>query len=261
MLNSYIANKFVKRENINNDDENFIMTWQNWLKNFNPSEIINNFICSRMPVNFIDEKNIIIEIYSSFAGRIPVIIFENAQDFENFITNLFYKGARPENLSQMGASFIYGQKQRFLTLSKKFYSSTEPDYLNLSPEEWRDKSMIIRREHELTDYYTKKFYGSASNNLHDELIADFTGIYAAFNSYSAKIFCHFMGIDGTHAGRFSLYTEELNNTEINELAKIAVKCANNLENWTHTPEFVRMSTQERINFLCELGIKGICELV
>ena len=256
-LQEYIANKFIKRERVD-DDENFIIIWQNWLKNFTPSEIINNFMC---PVNFVEPENVIIDIYNSFAGRIPIIIFENAQDFENFITNLFKMGHGAENLSQIGASFISGKTQRFLALSKKFYSNINPSYLKLTPEEWREKSLIIRREHEITHYYTKKFYGNANNNLHDELIADFTGIYAAFNQYSAKLFCHFMGIDGTHEGRFSLYTGDLNNRAKNELAKIAVTCANNLENWTKTGDFAKLSTQERINFLCEIGIKGMCKLV
>ncbi len=233
-LQEYIANKFIKRERVD-DDENFIIIWQNWLKNFTPSEIINNFMC---PVNFVEPENVIIDIYNSFAGRIPIIIFENAQDFENFITNLFKMGHGAENLSQIGASFISGKTQRFLALSKKFYSNINPSYLKLTPEEWREKSLIIRREHEITHYYTKKFYGNANNNLHDELIADFTGIYAAFNQYSAKLF-----------------------RAKNELAKIAVTCANNLENWTKTGDFAKLSTQERINFLCEIGIKGMCKLV
>lgn len=252
-LEKYITNRFVRREDID-DDEGFIITWQNWLNKFTPSEIINKFIC---PVNFIESENIFIEIYNSFAGRIPVIIFENTQDFEGFITKLFN---RPENISQMGALFISGHTQRFLALSKKFYSNVDPAYIGLSPEEWREKSITIRREHEITHYYTKKFYNSATNNLHDELIADFTGIYAAFHEYSARLFCHFMGIDGSHKGRFSLYTEGLSDRTINELAKIAVKCAAFIENWSNTQEFKRLNTQERINFLCELGIKGMIKL-
>ena len=250
-LENYIANRFVRQENIS-DDENFISTWQKWLDTFSPCEIINKCICSKCQV-----KNISIKIYDSFAGKIPVITFSDASDFESFITNLLYKGERPENISQMGASFISGKMQRFLALTKKFYSNVEPAYMELTPEIWREKSMIIRREHELTHYYTKKFYGSASNNLHDELIADFIGIYAAFGQYSAKLFCHFMGVDGSHEGRFSLYNDGLSDNTKSELAKIACQCANFLESWSNTKNFSQLNTSSRINYLCELGINGM----
>ncbi|MBQ7578110.1 MAG: hypothetical protein IJT21_07595 [Synergistaceae bacterium] len=259
-LENYIANRFVRQENIS-DDEIFILTWQNWLETLSPCEIINECICSKRPVKFISSDDISVKIYDSFAGKIPVITFSNASDFESFITNLLYNGERPENISQMGASFISGKMQRFLALTKKFYSNIEPAYVGLTPGDWREKSMIIRREHELTHYYTKKFYGSASNNLHDELIADFIGIYAAFEKYSAKLFCHFMGVDGSHEGRFSLYTEGLSDSTKLELAKIACQCANFLEGWSNSRNFSQLNTSSRINYLCELGINGILNLL
>lgn len=114
--------------------------------------------------------------------------------------------------------------------------------------------MILRREHECTHYYTKKFYGSASNNLHDELIADFFGIYAAFGYYQAKLFKHFMGIDGTHGGRLSLYTAELSPNVRKAVEEIARKCSKRLEEWSKSGEFLSMSKAERINFLCEKNV-------
>ena len=162
---------------------------------YTEAEILNEYIVSKRPVNFREPDNITLEIFHSAAGDVPVITLGNASDFEDFIVNLVYKGSRPDNISQMGASFVFGKSQRFLVLSKKFYSNTQPEYVSLSPEEWREKSMILRREHECTHYYTKRFYGSASNNLHDELIADFMGIYEALGYYKAKLFQHFMGIE------------------------------------------------------------------
>ena len=202
---NYIANRFKRQKNIIYDND-FITQWQEWIIFNEAADILNNKLCSERPVSFESPEAITIEIYESAAGEVPVIVFGNTADFENFLTNLIYKGERSDDISLMGSSFIYGKKQKFLVLSKKYYSNTQPEFVGLSPEEWREKSMILRREHELTHYYTKKFYGSASNNLHDELIADFIGIYEAFGHYEARLFKHFMGIDGTHDGRLPIYT-------------------------------------------------------
>ncbi|MBR1656885.1 MAG: hypothetical protein IJ697_00260 [Synergistaceae bacterium] len=172
-----------------------------------------------------------------------------------------YKGERPDDISEMGASFIYGRKQRFLVLSKKYYSNTEPEFVGLPPGEWREKSMILRREHEVTHYYTKKFYGSASNNLHDELIADFVGIYEAFGYYEARLFKHFLGIDGTGGGRLSLYTDGLSHNVREAVAEIAGRCADTLETWTKTARFMNMNKTERINYLCETSIKDLANIL
>ena len=254
----YIANRFVRQENVSTDDEEFLDTWRKWLMEFeNAAEILNTKICPKRPVNFANPEKITIEIYPSPAGNLPLIIFGDASDFESFIVNLIYKGEKPDNISQMGASFVYGKKQRFLTLSKKFYSNTPPEVVGLSAEEWREKSLILRREHECTHYYTKKFYGSASNNLHDELIADFIGVYEAFSCYNHVYFDYFMGIDGTHEGRLSLYTSGLSESVKNEIAELARKCSASLEKWTRSEEFLSMSKSERINHLCEVDIMRI----
>ena len=256
-LNDYTANRFVKQEDTAQDDS-FLLQWQEWLSDGSaPSEILNTHLCRKLPVNFAAPEKISIEIHDSPAGNVPVVVFGDASDFEDFITNLIYKGTRPDNLQQMGASFIYGKVQRFLVLSRKYYSNATPEYMNLSPEDWREKSMIIRREHELTHYYTKSFYGSATNNLHDELIADFMGLYSAFGHYSGEVFRHFMGLDGTGEGRLSLYTSGLSQNVREAVRELAFRCSEWLEGWQMTQEFGRMDGKERIDFLCELGIVGM----
>ena len=259
-LENYLANHFNKQEQIEDYGDEFIPQWQEWLRNYEVPEILNDIICSKRPVKFASPESIKIEIYEAAAGKVPVIIFGDNADFENFIVNLIYKGMKPDNISQMGASFIYGKRQRFLALSKKYYSNTPPEYIGLSPEEWREKSMIIRREHECTHYYTKKFYGSASNNLHDELIADFFGLSEAFGRYDAKLFQHFMGIDGTHEGRLSLYTIGLPPKVSEAIADIARKCSDILEEWSKSDNFIKLSRTERINYLCETSIKEMAGL-
>ena len=251
---NYLTNRFIRQEHVENYECEIITQWQEWLQNYDVHEILNDIICSKRPVKFASPESIMIKIHEAAAGKVPIIIFGDDMDFENFIVNLIYKGIRPDNISQMGASFIYGKKQRFLALSKKYYSNTPPEYVGLSSEEWREKSMIIRCEHECTHYYTKKFYGSASNNLHDELIADFFGLYNAFGYYDANLFQHFMGIDGTHDGRLSLYTVGLSPAVVEAIAETARKCSDILEEWAKSDSFKRLNTDERISYLCETSL-------
>ena len=263
-LEKYLENRFMRQAepDIIHDD-GLIGQWEDWIQAAvikGAGEVLNETICSQRPAKFASPEDIAIEIYPSPAGKVPVIVFGNASDFECFIVNLIYKGERPEDISQMGASFIFGKRQRFLVLSKKYYSNTPPEYVGLSSEEWREKSMIIRREHECTHYYTKKYYGSASNNLHDELIADFCGIYEAFGRYEGRLFRHFMGIDGTHDGRLSLYTRGMSDGVREIIADIACRCSEVLEEWTKTGTFIRMDKTSRINFLCETNIKDLADM-
>ena len=258
-LDTYLTNRLAQKLSAGNYDDSFLSQWHEWLDELpilGAAGLLNKYITRKRPVTFSEPESITVEIYDSFAGRIPIVVFGNASDFEAFIVNLVYRGERPSNISQMGASFIFGRTQRFLTLSRKFYSNTSPEYVGLTPEEWREKSMLIRREHELTHYYTKTFYGSASNNLHDELIADFIGMYSAFGRYSAKLFRHFMGLDGSE-GRLSLYTSGLSPESRRAVAEIACECSDALEAWQYTQAFRKMDTPSRIDYLCQLGIQGI----
>lgn len=249
-LKAYTANRFTNRIMNPETDESYSDTWQLWLESESPCEILNTHIIPRRPVKFSQPEEVIIRIHDSFAGKIPLVILGNDSDFENFIVNASYKGKRPDDISQMGASFMYGKRVKLLVLSKKFYSNTPAELVNLSREEWRNKSMILRLEHETVHYYTKKFYGTATNNIHDELIADFFGMRKALGHYDAKLFMYFMGIDGSHEGRLSLYTSGMSENVKNEIADIARRCALFLEKKQNEI----YDAPSGIDYLCELGI-------
>lgn len=261
-FDEYIENK-MKHKIEPSKDEDFLYTWNLWIdeaKNSGFADVLNSHISSRRPVNFKQPESIQIEIYESIAGRIPIIIIGNDDDFEQFIVNLAYGGVRPDNIHQQGASFLAGKKNRFIVLSEKPYSNIPAAWMELSDSDWRKKSMILRRAHECTHYYTRRYYGTADNNLHDEVMADFFGLYAAFNQYKAKWFLHFMGVDGENKdGRLSLYVKDLPNKVAEAIGKTAVYCAKFLEKWSLSKEFMKMTNSERVDFLCELGIAGMVE--
>lgn len=259
-LKAYIENKFTERRTNPDPEEMYSDTWQLWLNSESPCDILNTHIIPRRPVEFLEPDEVKIKIHASFAGNIPLVIIGNDLDFENFIVNASYHGERPADISQMGASFMYGKinglKIRMLALSKKFYSNTPADRVGLSREEWRNRSMLLRLEHETVHYYTLRYYGTAGNNIHDELMADFFGMRKAFGKYDAKLFMYFMGIDGSHEGRLSLYTRGMSESVRKKIADIACECALYLE---ENQSDIR-EAPSGIDELCRMGIHKMCQI-
>ena len=183
IFSDYLKNHFQNYNPNPGDDLSFLDFWRDFVSEVNKAgseKAINTMLVPRLPVDFKDAENITAEIYASCAGEIPVIKIKNTNDFENLVTNLIHKGLRPQNLSSTGAAFVFGKTTRFIILSAKPYSNVTAKTLGLDEKDWQEKSMIIRLEHECTHYYTKRFFGCSQNHLHDELIADFFGLYAAF---------------------------------------------------------------------------------
>ena len=234
------------------DDRLLLDVWDTWLKETaDIPKLLNSHIISRRPLVFKEPDAVSACIYDSFAGRIPVIVIGNDDDFEHFLINALHKGEWTDEIKKQGASFVFGKKNRFIVLSKKPYSNVPASDVGLSEEEWREKSMILRREHECTHYYTRRYYGSARQNLHDELIADFFGIYEAFGRYEARFFSEFI------RKRITIYTADMTDTERQQLLGIADKCAAFLEDWSKGTVFKGLSRPERVDYLCGIGIQGM----
>jgi hypothetical protein len=113
--------------------------------------------------------------------------------------------------------------------------------------------LTIRRSHESAHSYTKRYFGSSRNNLHDELIADFCGLYAAFGKYRAEWFLRFLGLESgsnSESGRFNVYVQGLTETARRVIARLAVSAAEWAEAWSCGASFAQMDERERIRFLC-----------
>ncbi len=253
----YTENIFVEKKEPE-DNVTFLEAWKSWFaEGSDIPYLINTHVIPSRPVDFKEPDEVSAYIYDSFAGEIPMIVAGNDDDFERLIINVAYKGEWNDEVRKTGASFLAGKVNRFIVLSKKPYSNVSAKWMGLGEKEWREKSMILRRTHEYTHYYTRRYYGNARNNLHDELMADFFGIYAAFGQYQAKWFDHFMGVDGREEGRLSVYTGELSMEDMKKVSKTAGKCSAFLEKWSQSDGFKAMSETERIDYLCSLGIKGM----
>ncbi|MBB4807356.1 hypothetical protein HNP38_002660 [Chryseobacterium defluvii] len=184
------------------------------------------------PLNLNDPDGLKIKIHESIAGKIPVLVIPDAEDFIKIIQCILYKNNPfPVPLS-MGALLANGvnnwdrirslkrewtihnplgnwnqefsknilpvhglYKDKLVILSTKPYSNVPARSLGLADEVWESYSFSIRLEHECAHLYTLKRYGQASNNLHDELIADYIGISKAAGSYRKEWMLAFMGLE------------------------------------------------------------------
>ncbi len=258
----YVANRFECNKITADPDYSFLERWHlilQFSQENSVAEALNRFVSSKYPVEYKKPDELRIEIYPSFAGEIPIIYVPDTDDFENFVTNTIYKGIRPEHIAKTGASFAFGKTTRFIILSAKPYSNVKASELGLGDEDWIHKSILIRREHECTHYYTKQFFGISRNSLHDELIADFFGIYEAFGFYKASYFMHFIGAKGNSGDRLKVYTKGLTQDVFEAVRETAVRTADILERWSVSDEFLKMTRSQRVDYLCRLGVQGILE--
>lgn len=260
-FSEYTANKFV-REYTAEPEENEVLQkrWNeivSFANIFGAAGAVNTLICPKRPVEFNDPNSVKIEMYDSFCGKIMILSIADTNDFEAFITNAVYKGVRPEHLSETGAAFISGKTTRIIALSAKPYSNVPAEEIGLTENEWAQKSLLIRRGHECTHYYTKCRYGKSENNLHDELMADFFGICEAFGYFKAELMLRFFGLIEGSGGRLKFYINSLSENTQNAIGEIAYTCAENLEKWSLTEQFSAMTRAERTEALCRAGLDGI----
>lgn len=169
-------------------------------------------------------------LYASPAGRIPLIIVRGRPEFVALVRALTHRNEPKPVPDSQGAIMIAGYnnwsrvrelrrrgeelrrelyQDRFILLSDGPYSAIPAADLGLPEKEWRELSLVLRRDHECAHYLTRRIFGSMRNNLHDELLADYAGITAAAGHYRAAWFLRFLGLEDFPAyragGRLDLY--------------------------------------------------------
>jgi hypothetical protein len=126
-------------------------------------------------------------------------------------------------------------QDRFIILSRGPYSAVTGEDIGCNTEDWLAKSLVIRREHELTHYFTYRVFGYMRNHLHDEVVADGIGLVRAFGHYRPDLALRFLGLesypDYRQGGRLENYKGEppLSDNAFRVLQSIARRCINNLE--------------------------------
>ena len=132
-----------------------------------------------------------------------------------------------------------------LLMSTGYYSAVTPEKIGLPCGLWAEKSLIIRKYHELTHFIMRAEMPDNIETLRDEIIADAVGIFAAFGRYDSRIARVFMGVDNgvfVAGGRLSHYVDE---TEL-------VSAVKNTEKWINLIQDHKTDTEDPYAYLADI---------
>ena len=179
------------------------------------------------------------------AGTAEVLYLADRADFEHALQCLAYRCEPMDILPSVGASTIRGlinwekirQHQReyllaggtdwsaelkrftadkanyldtLLLLSRGEYSAVPAAELGMDEREWLERSLTIRKYHELTHFICRNRRPDDIDAVRDEIIADMIGLLAAFGRYDTALARRFLGIETGECrpgGRLSHYTK------------------------------------------------------
>jgi hypothetical protein len=190
-----------------------------------------------------------IVLHQSAAGRIPLLVTRCREDFVSLVQALTRRNEPSPIPAAMGAQMVSGYnnwarlnalradweasdpsrretatwndemerlrsrrelyQDRFILLSDGPYSAVPAASLGLDEARWRELSLVIRREHECTHYFTRRLFGVMRNNLLDELIADYVGVASAVGHLEPAWLLRFFGLEDAPryraGGRLEVY--------------------------------------------------------
>lgn len=246
-----------------------------------------------------DTKNISLELHESIAGKIPVLTIPNNEDFVKILQSIIHKNNPLPIPASMGAVLLNGlnnskrfniikknwlqnnpfgdwntefsnnimlkkslYKDKLIILSTKPYSNVTASQLGLEEDIWISYSISIRKEHEFTHLYTLKKYGQATNNLHDELIADYIGIVKTIWNYNKVWMLTFMGLENyphyREGARLENYVKEskLSPDDFKQLITIIKNAIENIAIFDKAVGKVKSIKDQicRIDALCEISL-------
>jgi len=218
-----------------------------------------------------------LSIHPTIAGHVPLIIVGHRGDFVRLVQAFSERNEPKPVLDSMGACIVKGlnnwsrihvrraewekaqggsaseegwaaefqqivprkelYQDRFIILSRGPYSAIPARDVGMADAEWLARSLAIRREHEITHYFTHRAFGTIRNNVFDELIADFVGLTLAFGGYRSDFALRFLGLESYPAfrpgGRLEVYRGKppLSDDAWAVARTLAVEGARNLESF------------------------------
>lgn len=239
-------------------------------------------------------------LHASLAGRIPVLLTSNRQDFKSLINALTYRNEPKPIPDSMGAAMIKGlnnwdrlrralskfpkqevipnkslYQDRIIVLSRIPYSNIAAQKLNLNEEEWLEHSLQIRLNHECAHYFTLRHFGKMTNHMHDEIVADYMGICSVLSSFNSKWFLNFIGLENyPHfriTGRMKNYlgNPPISAASFKALQKIMFHASNNVEAFDakinerkeDQSRLIRMQTLCSVDLLAMASDDGVEQLM
>jgi len=244
-----------------------------------------------------------VTIHATAAGRIPLLTAEVRDDFEALVQALTKRNEPVSIPLSMGACIVAGYnnwhrisllrrewesgslpgtswqetfatlraqkhlyQDRFIILSSQEYSGVAAAGVGVPEDEWKQTSVIIRREHECAHYFTRRVFSSMRNNLLDEVIADYAGITSVLPRFRAKWLLQFLGLENFPAyrqgGRLQNYRGEpaLSDGAFAVLQALVVQAAHNLEKFDEQQASQLSGPEGRLRAMLALSCMTLEEL-
>lgn len=186
---------------------------------------------SKYPITFSLSELDSFETVKTKMGDVNIITMYKREDFIHMVRCLGNKCEPVIVPDSTGAMAIFGlnnwdkvrqglddYKDSIIVLSSGNYSNVSCDdvkkvsagEINLTIDEWTNKSIIIRKYHEITHFVMRKEYPNDIKAIRDELIADMIGLKAAFGYYDQRLAKLFLGIENKEyrkGGRLENYCD------------------------------------------------------
>jgi len=222
---------------------------------------------------FVRPDGLDLRVYETIAGRVPILVSAHRRDFVALVQAFTERNEPNDVPPAMGACIVNGlnnwdrvaayraswelahpdetlaggwtgefkrmaahkplYQDRFIILSRGPYSAIEAGAVRMNEDDWLAKSLVIRREHECTHYFTYRVFRTMRNNLLDELVADFVGLVRAFGSYRGDLARLFLGLEGFPAirpgSRIEVYRGGLSDAALSAVAALCVDATHNLQ--------------------------------
>jgi len=194
-------------------DEEFISHWQEVEKNA-AIDFLQNLYGIDFNFDWRNVDAIKISFIQTHAGKLPSIYMENHDDFtalSSFIGGRTEIKPLPVTVNAFTISVkISGVRHKIILLNRAPYSNVAAEKLNLSDEDWLEKSQKIRLRHESAHYETLRLFGGMKSHALDEILSDAVGQVAAFGNFSAARQRIFFGLNGGECtGRLSVYVQKV----------------------------------------------------
>lgn len=172
------------------------------------------------------------ERVSTPAGEVEIIYLADRDDFVHAYQALAYRCEPVDIPRSTGAVTLLGlnniekvraldvpvsladksaYKDVVILLSRGPYSNVSAKSICMEEELWLEKSFLIRKNHELTHFMSRKLFPQNKEEIRDEVLADMVGILSAFGHYDTHLARLFLGIESEvyrQGGRLQNYVKD-----------------------------------------------------
>ena len=149
---------------------------------------------------------------------------------------------------------IFFCRDKIILLNRAPYSNITAEILNLTVDDWLDKSQKIRLRHESAHYETLRLFGGMINHALDEILADALGQVAAFGNFSANSQRIFFGLkNGECNGRLNFYVQKVLPEDREKIYRAVDTVLNKIEN--------EISNCNDLEILCKIAGKSILDRI